>query len=85
MLGGIRDKLGLDLIDIQSRGDDQRGPVLNLGSRVRDRVSVGVQHGLQAGSGRVTVQMKLTPNISVETDVGVTSTGRLGISKEWEY
>ena len=48
-------------------------------------VGLGVQQGLQTGSGRATVELELMPNVSVETEVGVNNTGRVGIGMEWEY
>ena len=61
---------------------------LNLRRRIAKGISLGVQQGLQASSGRATVELELFPNVSVETEVGVNDTGRvgigIGIGMEWE-
>jgi translocation and assembly module TamB len=85
VLGGVRSRFGLDLIDIQHRDADGGGSTLNLRRRIAEGIRLGVQQGLQAGSGRATVELELLPNVSVETEVGVNSTGRVGIGLEWEY
>ena len=85
LLGGVGSRLGLDGIDFQQQGTDAGGPGLNLRRRIAEGISLGVQQGLQAGSGRATVELELMPNVSVETEVGVNNTGRVGIGMEWEY
>jgi translocation and assembly module TamB len=85
LLGGVRSRLGLDSIDIQQQDKNAGRSALNLRRRIAEGISLGVQQGLQAGSGRATVELELLPNVSVETEVGVNSTGRVGIGMEWEY
>jgi translocation and assembly module TamB len=84
-LGAVRSGLGLDSIDIQQQDQDAGASTLNLRRRIAEGIGLGVQQGLQAGSGRATVELELLPNVSVETEVGVNSTGRVGIGMEWEY
>ncbi len=85
VLGDVRDALGVDVIDVEQQDESVESSTLSVGSYVADGVFLGVEQGLQAGSSRVTVEIELTPNISVETDVGADSTGRLGIKMEWDY
>ena len=83
LLGGIGTRLRLDRAEMGQT--DAGGPALNLRRRIAEGVGLGVQQGLQTGSGRATVELELMPNVSVETEVGVNNTGRVGIGMEWEY
>lgn len=83
IMARIRDTLQLDRLEIQE-GDDE-GTELSAGRYVSDGVFVGVDQNLTAGTSRVTVEVELTPNISVETDIGSDSTGRVGVNFEWDY
>jgi translocation and assembly module TamB len=85
VVGGVGNRLGLDRINIRQKGTGSGGSAMNLRRRITEGISLGVQHGLRAGSGRATVGLELLPNVSVETEVGVNNTGRVGIGMEWEY
>ncbi|MCB9947024.1 MAG: translocation/assembly module TamB domain-containing protein [Rhodospirillaceae bacterium] len=85
ILGDVRDSLGLDVIDVRQDDENVESSTLSVGRYVDDNVYLGVEQGLEAGSSRVTVEIELTPNISIETDVGADSGGRLGIKMEWDY
>jgi translocation and assembly module TamB len=44
-----------------------------------------VDQGAEAGSTRAKVQIDVTPNLSVETDMGQNSDSRVGIFWKWDY
>jgi translocation and assembly module TamB len=46
---------------------------------------VGAKQGATPGSSSATVEIEVTPNIKVETDVGADSSGKAGINLEWNY
>ena len=84
VVDGVRQAIGIDRLDIET-GDGIESSTLSAGSYVADGVFVGVQQGVQPGSSRVTVEVEVTPNVSVEVDAGVDSTGRVGVIMEWDY
>ena len=85
VVDGVREAIGIDRLDIQTGADGVESSTLSAGSYVADGVFLGVQQGVQPGSSRVTVEVEVTPNVSVEVDAGVDSTGRVGVIMEWDY
>ncbi len=85
VLGGVRDAVGLDRLDVEAGDDDLESTTINAGSYVADGVFVGVEQGLGAESSRVTVEVEITDNITVESDVGADSAGRIGVNMQWDY
>ncbi|SLN45598.1 translocation/assembly module TamB domain-containing protein [Oceanibacterium hippocampi] len=83
-VGDVRDRLGLDVLRF-SGGDAGGGPAVEAGRYVADGVFVGVKQGAEAGSSKVTVEVEVTPNITVESSVGAQSQGNVGVRMEWDY
>ena len=65
-------------VDVLSAGtNEQSGEVeVRAGKYVADDVFVGVTQGADPTSTKVTVEVEVTPNISVESDVGQDASGR---------
>ncbi|GAB2177117.1 translocation/assembly module TamB domain-containing protein [Dongia sp. agr-C8] len=86
VLDKIRKGLGLDRLDIEAgEGSATSAPSLSAGRYVSRGVFVGAKQGATPGSSAATVEIELTPNVKVETDVGADSTGKAGINLEWNY
>ena len=58
-------------------------PSLSAGRYVSRGVFVGAKQGATPGTSAATVEIELTPNIKVETDVGADS--KAGVNFEWNY
>ncbi|MCR9212211.1 MAG: translocation/assembly module TamB domain-containing protein [Proteobacteria bacterium] len=82
--GFIRDTLGVDVISAGTDSETGKAEV-SIGKYVTDNVYVGVDQGAEAGSSRAKVQIDLTPNVSVETEMGQSSDNRVGIFWKWDY
>ena len=83
-------KLGLDRIDVSTvetvdkeTGETGEAAALSLGKDINEDVRVGVEQGIQPGTGSVTVEVDLGKNLSVESRVG--AEGRSGVGLKWEY
>jgi len=85
VLDKLRKGLGLDRLDIESGEGSTTGPSLSAGRYVSRGVFVGAKQGTQTNSSAATVEIEVTPNIKVESDVGADSTGKAGINFEWNY
>jgi translocation and assembly module TamB len=83
-LDKFRKGLGLDRLDIQS-GEGSTGPSLSAGRYVTRNVFIGAKQGTDTKSSSATVEIELTPNLKVETDVGADANGKAGINWEWNY
>jgi translocation and assembly module TamB len=84
VLDRIRRSTGLDRLSLQET-DSAAGPSLSAGRYVSDRVYVGVSQGAKSASSAATVEIELTPNVKVESEVGAGGTGKAGINLEWDY
>lgn len=82
-MGKMRTGLGLDVLRVQSNSEGQT--TVGAGKYVSKRVYVGVQQGLQATSGQVTVNIDITKHLSLETDVGAASNSRAGVNWKYDY
>lgn len=81
-MDNIRGSLGLDTLKF-SGGDS--GPGVEAGSYVADGVYVGVKQGLGEDSSAAVIEYEVTPNITVESDIGADSESRMGVKMEWDY
>jgi translocation and assembly module TamB len=85
VLDKVRKSLGLDRLDVGAGEGDSPAPSLSAGRYVTRGVFVGAKQGATPGSSAATVEIEVTPNIKVETDVGADSSGKAGINLEWNY
>jgi translocation and assembly module TamB len=83
-LDKFRKTLGLDRLDIQS-GEGTTGPSLSAGRYVTRNVFIGAKQGTDTKSSAATVEIELTPNLKLETDVGADANSKAGINWEWNY
>ena len=84
LIGGVRDTTGLDRLAVET-GDGEGGASVTGGRYAAEGVYVGVEQGLDEQSSRVNVEVELTPNVTVESDVGADAQGRIGVRVEWDY
>ncbi|USG62633.1 translocation/assembly module TamB domain-containing protein [Sneathiella marina] len=82
--GFVRNTLGVDVLTARTNADTGAAEV-SVGKYVNENVYVGVDQGAEAGSTRAKVQIDLTPNLSLETEMGQTSDSRVGIFWKWDY
>jgi len=88
ILDRTRSLLGVDVLDVEEvQGTEagQTGAALSAGKYVTDSVFVGVKQGTTPGSSSVGVEVELTPNISIESDVGSSGESKLGVKLKWDY
>ncbi len=79
----LRSGLGVDVLRVGSNEDGEAN--VTAGKYIGDKVFVGVEQGIGADSGGVTVEVELTPNISVESGVGQTGDSNVGVKFKWDY
>jgi len=84
VLEKIRKSTGLDRLSLQET-DPAAGPSLSAGRYVSDGVYVGMSQGAKSDSTAATVEIEVTPNVKVESEVGAGGTGKAGVNLEWDY
>jgi translocation and assembly module TamB len=84
VLENIRRSTGLDRLAVE-QGEGAAGPSLSAGRYVAEGVYVGVSQGATSGSSAATVEIEVTPNIKVESEIGADAAGKAGVNLEWNY
>ncbi len=82
-LDKLRAGLGVDVLRVGTTEDGRAA--VTVGEYLTDGVYVGIDQGAERQSTRATVEVEVTPNITVNTDVGQDNQGRVGIKWQWDY
>jgi translocation and assembly module TamB len=85
LTGRTRRFLGVDQLDIRQSGENIEETTLSAGKYVNDKVYIQVDKGIDAEQDSALVEWEVTPNISVETEVGVNAQGGVGLKWKWDY
>jgi translocation and assembly module TamB len=85
VLDKLRKGLGLDRLDIESGEGASSAPSLSAGRYVAPGVFVGAKQGAAANSSAATVEIELSPNVKLESEVGADANSKAGINLEWNY
>ena len=81
MLEKLRRGLGVDVLQFGAG----EGNSVRAGQYLTDDVFVGVEQGLSQESSKVTVEVGITDNIAVESNVGATGNSNVGLQFKWDY
>ena len=86
ILGRVRSTLGVDVLQLESsEADDSSTPDVAAGKYLTDDVYIGAKQGAEADSGSAEVEVELTPNISIESEVGQQGQSEVGVKLKWDY
>lgn len=81
----IRQTVGVDVLEVDSSGDDVADSTVRAGTYLSDGTLLSVEQGAGADSTRATLEMELTPHISVETGVGANADSSVGVNIKTDY
>lgn len=84
-MGRTRQLLGIDQLEITQQGEELEGATVKAGKYLSEDVYFKVEQGVASGSGKVSVEWEITPNITVETEAGVNAEGGAGVKWKWDY
>jgi autotransporter translocation and assembly factor TamB len=87
ILGSARRAAGLDVLSIGARESASGGQDVDVtvGRYVAQNVFVGARRGFEPGSGAVTVEMEVTPQVSVDAEVRQDAEGSVGVNWHRDY
>lgn len=88
LTGDIRRGLGLDQLDVVSDGDGSDaagGSALEVGKYLTDDVYISTRQGLTPESRRVGVEIRLTPQLSLQSDTGMENSGNVQLKFQRDY
>jgi len=83
ILGFARRTLGVDVLRIETAEGDQ--PALEAGRYLTDDVYLGVRQGADSQSTAAGVEVELTPNITLESEVTAKGASKSGVRFQWDY
>ncbi len=84
-LGRTRQLLGLDQLTLKQTGKDLEKTALSAGKYLSDEVYLEVEQGISPETGKASLKWEITPNVSVQTEVGVNAEAGAGINWRWDY
>jgi translocation and assembly module TamB len=85
LMGRARRLLNVDQLDIKQAEQGKETPSVGMGKYINENVYVEIEQGTGADSGQVSVEVELTPNITVESQAGADAQGGAGINLKWDY
>ena len=77
--------VGLDRVEMVQSGEEGGSTALSVGKYVSEEAYVEVEKGLGADEGKVSVEVEVTPRITVETEVGADAAGGVEVKWKWDY
>jgi translocation and assembly module TamB len=83
MLSSLRRGLGVDTLDVG--GETAQESTARAGKYLTDNVFLEIERGVAAGSTKARVQVELTPNLSVNTEVDEQSRSGVGLEYRYDY
>ena len=82
-VGGLQSVTGLDALDV---GTDASGAAtVGAGKYLTDKVYLEFETGAGDGSGNANLEVELTPNITLESEIGQDASGGAGVFWKWDY
>ena len=85
LLARTRQLLGLDRLTLKEAGKTQEKTALSAGKYLTEEVYFEVQQGISPETGKASLKWEITPNVSVQTEVGVNAEAGVGINWLWDY
>jgi translocation and assembly module TamB len=85
LLGRTRQLLSLDQLTLEQAGKNQDKTALSAGKYLSEEVYLEVQQGVSPETGKASLKWEITPNVTVETEVGVNAEAGVGVNWRWDY
>jgi translocation and assembly module TamB len=79
----LRSVTGLD--DIRVDNDEEGNASVGVGKYLTDKVYMELEQGAGEASGAASLQIEVTPNIDVETQIGQDAQAGAGVLWRWDY
>lgn len=79
-----RQLLGVDVLRVEG-GEEGGGAAVRAGKYVSEDIYLGVRQGTGEGTGAVTVEIEVLPDVDVETEFGQSGESSVGIRWKYDY
>lgn len=77
--------LGLDTLEFNSSGEGLDKGTLGIGKYLTEGVRLDIEKGIGESANKAAVEVEVTPNITVESEVGSDSTSGIGVNWKYDY
>ena len=84
-MDNTRRLIGLDQLSLTQSEDKENTPSVSAGKYLKENVYLQVEKGLGSEGDKLSVEVQVTPNISVESEAGRDGQGGIGLNWEWTY
>ena len=81
----LRKTVCVDYLSVKTDENDFANSTLSVGTYLRHNVLLSVEQGLGSHMSRAKVEVELTPNISVETELGATGRSGIAVNMKIDY
>jgi len=85
IVGRTRKILGVDQLELKQSVENVEEPTVSVGKYLSNSLYIEVEKGLGAESGKASVTWKVTPNISIDTEIGENTSTGVGVNWKWDY
>jgi autotransporter translocation and assembly factor TamB len=85
LMARTRQLLSLDQLTFTQSGKTQEETALSAGKYLSEDVYLEVQQGISPETGKASLKWEITPNVSVQTEVGVNAEAGVGVNWRWDY
>ena len=85
IVGRTRKILGVDQLELKQSGESVNGATVSVGKYLSDSLYIEVEKGLGAESNKASVTWEVTPNISIDTEIGENASTGVGVNWKWDY
>ncbi len=79
----LRNATGFDDIRVDAGGED--GPSVGVGKYIADNVYLELEKGAGKESGAAQIEIEVTPNVTVESEIGENAQAGGGVFWRWDY
>ncbi|MBF0095712.1 MAG: translocation/assembly module TamB domain-containing protein [Magnetococcales bacterium] len=83
LLGKARDSLGIDRLEFG--GESVEGGSVKAGKYLGENLLLGVERGAKQGSGKVSVELEVMPNVVIQTEMDETNKSGIGMNWKMDY
>ena len=72
------------VVSVESGGEEE-GASLKAGNYLTEDVFLSVSQGTQPGSQKVGVEVEVTPQVTVESNISGNADSNIGVNWKWDY
>ncbi|MBF0127735.1 MAG: translocation/assembly module TamB, partial [Magnetococcales bacterium] len=83
IMGSVKRELGIDRLEVG--GNSVETGTVSAGKYLTDDIYLEVEKGLKADSGRINVEVEMTPRLFLKTGVDAKSNGDIGVQWKKDY